>query len=274
MRIIGLFLILVGFVGFLEAWQMDTTVEAHDRYRVYNIGLMDERRNYLMASGVGIVVGVLLFGFGTLAKNFAAIGKNDESVVPKEIGDGFFNRKSFLQSLTVEFRHVWTAALQQTKRVANYAKYWWVDYRLKKVLNELRFRLGWKMYQSGVGDNGLIQQIAELTKQIEDPAGKTIRQLSLKRERRQLTLRLAGLALAQDSSLDGVETEWRDAKDKIAKAKATGEHLTSLRADLFPADREGWLRVGVGYGMIVAVILIIYILMMLAPGDAGLSPLK
>ena len=44
-----------------------------------NIGLMDERRNYLTISGVGIVVGVLLFGFGTLAKNQTSPSHEPES---------------------------------------------------------------------------------------------------------------------------------------------------------------------------------------------------
>lgn len=63
---------------------MDTTVEAGGKRigygqfsqyvpetRVHNIGLMEERRNYLIISSIAVVIGVILFGFGALAENQA-----------------------------------------------------------------------------------------------------------------------------------------------------------------------------------------------------------
>lgn len=80
MRPFGLFLIGLGLIGLVTAMGMDTTVETGGetlgsgefsfrvpKSRVHNIGLMDERRNFLIASGVGILAGAILFGFGTVA---------------------------------------------------------------------------------------------------------------------------------------------------------------------------------------------------------------
>lgn len=84
MKGVGGLLIGIGCVALLISWGVDTTVEtggevigygAHSTYvprsRVHNIGLVEQRRNYLMISSLVTVVGVLLFGFGTLAENQA-----------------------------------------------------------------------------------------------------------------------------------------------------------------------------------------------------------
>jgi preprotein translocase subunit Sss1 len=81
----GLLLVAVGVIGLLVALNKDTTVEVPGQpgqtigsgefstyipsvpsQRVHNIGLMDERRNWLIVSGFVLVGGVLLLGFGTL----------------------------------------------------------------------------------------------------------------------------------------------------------------------------------------------------------------
>ncbi len=75
---VGIGLILAGAFGAVAAWNMNTTVRSEDLYlggqlipgkTVHNIGLMDERRNYLIGSSVAIIAGVLSFGFGVLATN-------------------------------------------------------------------------------------------------------------------------------------------------------------------------------------------------------------
>jgi hypothetical protein len=80
MKGIGILLIVIGVIWGVVAFTMTTTVETGGetfgsgqysikvpKMKVHNLGLMEERRNHLMLSGFIILVGVLLFGFGTLA---------------------------------------------------------------------------------------------------------------------------------------------------------------------------------------------------------------
>lgn len=77
MRVLGLALIVLCGIVFVDAWNADTTVETGGQHvgegefsfyiprtRVHNIGLIDQRRSYLMVSGGGIMAGLILFGFG------------------------------------------------------------------------------------------------------------------------------------------------------------------------------------------------------------------
>lgn len=82
MKLFGAFFILVGLVWGMVAYNMETTVNTADvggAYSVYvpekevhNIGLMETRRNHLMFSGLSVVIGVLLFGFGSLSNSTGA----------------------------------------------------------------------------------------------------------------------------------------------------------------------------------------------------------
>ena len=75
MKPFGLMLVVLGFIGGVFAFRMETSVAIKDLgvatdylgiERVNNIGLMDQRRNYLIISGLSILAGVLLFGFGSI----------------------------------------------------------------------------------------------------------------------------------------------------------------------------------------------------------------
>ena len=81
MRAIGATLIIVGLVWAAIAFNMSTTVQAGGerigsgafsvdipRVTVNNLGLMEERRNHLMMSGVAIIAGIILFGFGSASR--------------------------------------------------------------------------------------------------------------------------------------------------------------------------------------------------------------
>jgi len=70
MKSLGAFLILVGIVWGLVAFNMDTTVQTESMSigaiyipsrSVNNIGKMDERRNHLIAAGLALLIGVILF---------------------------------------------------------------------------------------------------------------------------------------------------------------------------------------------------------------------
>ena len=78
MKGLGLFLIALGALGLLAGLKMDTTVYVPSQtvgfgefstyvpsQSVHNIGLMDQRRNVLIAAGFVFVAGIILYGFGT-----------------------------------------------------------------------------------------------------------------------------------------------------------------------------------------------------------------
>ncbi|WP_278406861.1 hypothetical protein [Pseudomonas rhodesiae] len=75
MKIAGLVIGVVGFIMLMLAMYMDTTVAVSDVYtsslsagmRVHNVGLVAEKQNSLMLAIAFIVVGVLLYGFGSVA---------------------------------------------------------------------------------------------------------------------------------------------------------------------------------------------------------------
>jgi len=77
MKGLGLFLIALGALGLLAGLQMGTTVTTPSQtvgfgefstyvpsQSVHNIGLMDQRRNVLIAAGFVFVAGIILYGFG------------------------------------------------------------------------------------------------------------------------------------------------------------------------------------------------------------------
>lgn len=78
MKIIGIILIVVGLIWAGIAFNSDVTVATGSNSlsrsynlpdRVNNIGLMAERQNHLILSGITIIIGILLFGFGSLSEN-------------------------------------------------------------------------------------------------------------------------------------------------------------------------------------------------------------
>ena len=75
MKKIGIFLIVLGIIGSVLSFNMQTTVEAGGSYdygfytpkiKVDNIGLMDKRRNYIIASCFIGISGILFLGFGSI----------------------------------------------------------------------------------------------------------------------------------------------------------------------------------------------------------------
>jgi hypothetical protein len=98
MKGLGIFLIAVGVFGLLAAMNMDTTVEVPGlpgrtigfgefstyipsvpSQRVHNVGLMDQRRNWLILSGFVFVGGLVLSGFGILSEQ-ARIGNRPGNI--------------------------------------------------------------------------------------------------------------------------------------------------------------------------------------------------
>jgi hypothetical protein len=72
MKTTGTILVWLGILGLVVSFAMDTTVETNSGFgRVHNLGLMEERRNYILVASLVIVAGVLFYGFGVLAENQA-----------------------------------------------------------------------------------------------------------------------------------------------------------------------------------------------------------
>jgi hypothetical protein len=129
---------------------------------------------------------------------------------------------------------------------------------LGNKLSEARFHLGQKMYQEHVGDQTIIAQIAELTARMESPEPIDIGVFNrLKRDRRQLTLRLADLALAQDNSPTGLEVEYQEVVGIQAAIKALQGAAAALKPQLRPPTPVSWRRIGIGYATMVTLIIAI-----------------
>lgn len=90
MKQLGLVLVALGLLGAVFAFSMDTTIETGGKTigsgiysvtipsgRVHNLGLMEQRSNVLYTSGLAILVGVILYGFGSIQQN--SIGPKDEA---------------------------------------------------------------------------------------------------------------------------------------------------------------------------------------------------
>lgn len=66
MKGFGQVLIWAGLVLLLFAFNIDTSVAVPGGGRVQNFSLMEQRNTYLMLTGGTVLVGVLLFGFGSV----------------------------------------------------------------------------------------------------------------------------------------------------------------------------------------------------------------
>jgi hypothetical protein len=76
-RNLGIFLMIVGVVWGVIAFNMKTSIETDGRFgtglysfyipsEVHNLDLADRRRNHLIGAGITILSGILLFGFGSM----------------------------------------------------------------------------------------------------------------------------------------------------------------------------------------------------------------
>src|SRR5688572_10500861 len=71
MKLLGVVVALAGLVAMVIVLHIDPSVETSAGTRVNNIGLMAAKQDYLIASEVALIVGVLLFGFGAVAESSA-----------------------------------------------------------------------------------------------------------------------------------------------------------------------------------------------------------
>lgn len=96
MKAFGILLVIAGLIWAAAAFSMDTTVTTDSKtigsgeysihvpsQTVQNLGLMDDRRNHLMFSGLTILAGVILIGFGSASNPRATISRT-----PKKLDGG------------------------------------------------------------------------------------------------------------------------------------------------------------------------------------------
>jgi hypothetical protein len=63
--VIGWFLVIVGVIALMSTLGMDTTVPSSGVGRIHNVGLMNEKQNYLIVSGIVLLSGMLLVSIPT-----------------------------------------------------------------------------------------------------------------------------------------------------------------------------------------------------------------
>ena len=68
MKLAGIVILVLSVLGLAFGVQMDATVLAVGGIQFFNIGLLAQRQNVFLISGFAAVVGVVLFGFGTVAE--------------------------------------------------------------------------------------------------------------------------------------------------------------------------------------------------------------
>ena len=68
MKILGIFLIIIGIICGYTALNMDTSVETSFGHRVNNLGLMNQQTNFLIGAGITFISGIILIGFSSKPK--------------------------------------------------------------------------------------------------------------------------------------------------------------------------------------------------------------
>ena len=142
---------------------------------------------------------------------------------------------------------------QQLKRLASHVKSHWTLYCLMAQQADIRFRLGWKMQKTQIGDVTILNQIADLTSRIESPSNNMIRTWFLKREKQKLILQLAIHALNSDSITSGFKDLYQEAKLCETTLFNANEIHTVSRDLLFPSDIKSRIRIGIGVIMLVII---------------------
>lgn len=90
MKSFGVICMFFGIVLLVIAFNVDVSLEVpgDGAYglprRVNNIGLMDQRRNYIILAGLQTLCGVIFIGFGSVKRASGEIAPTDEKQPPKE----------------------------------------------------------------------------------------------------------------------------------------------------------------------------------------------
>lgn len=123
MKISGLVIGAAGFVMLMIAMNMDTSVLVDSAYpaltgiRVNNLGLMSEKQNYTFIAVAFLIIGVLLYGFGSIAGKSGAIGSDIDS--PAKSQPEHYTAENLMRAIAngdvVEARKIVNSGLDLTR---------------------------------------------------------------------------------------------------------------------------------------------------------------
>lgn len=123
MKVSGLVIGAAGFVMLMIAMNMDTSVLVDSPYssltgmRVNNLGLMSEKQNYTVIAAAFLILGVLLYGFGSIAGKTGAVAGDNNS--PAKSQPEHYTAESLMKAIAngdvVEARKIVNSGLDLTK---------------------------------------------------------------------------------------------------------------------------------------------------------------
>ncbi|MBI3907632.1 MAG: hypothetical protein HY309_19705 [Pseudomonas fluorescens] len=104
MKTAGILIGVVGFVMLLLAMTMTTSVSVDQVYsfsgtagmRVNNLGLMAEKQNSMLLALAFIIIGVLLYGFGSISTNRSS---KTRTVQPIQAAPQFFTSEDLMKAI-------------------------------------------------------------------------------------------------------------------------------------------------------------------------------
>lgn len=123
MKISGMVIGAAGFVMLMIAMSMDTSVVVESAYpsltgmRVNNLGLISEKQNYTLIAVAFLILGVLLFGFGSVASKSGATGGEISSAQKPE--SAHYSAEDLMRAIAkgdlIEARKIVNSGLDLTK---------------------------------------------------------------------------------------------------------------------------------------------------------------
>ena len=159
------------------------------------------------------------------------------------------------KQLLAEARQTAVASGTQTARLACCAVAW-VRCRLRERWDrQARLALGRRLFEQGLGDEGLRGQIAVVGERPRQAQAANGPMAVLPERRQDLELRLAEAYLADGPGLPPVEAERREAVAARAALEEQRELYAAAHSALRSAGRTCWLRVGAGYTAVTALLL-------------------
>lgn len=123
MKVSGMIIGAAGFVMLMIAMGMDTSVLVDSAYpsltgmRVNNLGLISEKQNYTVIAVAFLILGVLLFGFGSVASKSGAIGSEIPSA--QKLEPAHYSAEDLMRAIAkgdlIEARKIVNSELDLTK---------------------------------------------------------------------------------------------------------------------------------------------------------------
>jgi uncharacterized protein (TIGR03067 family) len=152
----------------------------------------------------------------------------------------------FWKRMAFEIRETASQTWAQTARITAYAAALVRSYFLGRHLYEKQLALGEKLYQAGLGDQNLRQQIAQIEERIRNVQAAKASTRLLRTERKGLHIRLTESYLENESVPPEVEQEHRGAQKAKESLDAQRQQAATKRDSLLPETPIAALRVSAG----------------------------